>query len=236
MTTPHQDVAPRLSSGDRTLVDILRLEDGVGIDDLSKALGVTATAVRQRLDRLIDGGLVERSTAASVTRQRGRPAHVFKLTPKGIRSGGDNFRDLALVLWRHLRNAADPAVRQGLLRRVGSGLADSYRMGVAAAEVGGRLREVAEILRARDISCGVEEHDGLHVLTTYGCPYPVLAEEDRAICAAERLMLQDLVGSAVSLSECRLDGANCCRFTVKPAAEPVPEPHDAAPADPDPHP
>ena len=232
MPTPDHTVAPRLSSGDRTVIDILRLEDGVGIDDLSKALGVTATAVRQRLDRLIEAGLVERSTAAAVTRQRGRPAHVFKLTPKGSRSGGDNFRDLALVLWRHLRSAVDPAVRQGFLRRVGSGLADAYRVGVAAPEVGDRLLEVAEIFQARDISCGVEQRDGLHVLTTYGCPYPDLAEEDRAICAAERLMLQDLVGGAVSLSECRLDGANCCRFTVRPAAEP----NDSARADPDPRP
>jgi predicted ArsR family transcriptional regulator len=69
------------------------------------------------------------------------------------------------------------------------------------------------------MSCGVEpasgpENGGLPVLTSYACPYPELAEQDRGICAAERLMLQDLVGSAVHLTECRLDGAPCCRFTV----------------------
>jgi hypothetical protein len=27
-------------------------------------------------------------------------------------------------------------------------------------------------------------------------------------------MLQDLVGGSVELSECRLDGSSCCRFTA----------------------
>jgi hypothetical protein len=54
------------------------------------------------------------------------------------------------------------------------------------------------------------------VLTAYSCPYPELADEDRAVCAAERLMIQELVGTAVQLSECRLDGAACCRFTAVP--------------------
>ena len=44
--------------------------------------------------------------------------------------------------------------------------------------------------------------------------YPDLAEADRGICAAERSMIEELVGDAVRLSECRLDGGSCCRFTV----------------------
>jgi hypothetical protein len=30
-------------------------------------------------------------------------------------------------------------------------------------------------------------------------------------------MLQELAGAPVALSECRLDGAACCRFTAAPA-------------------
>jgi predicted ArsR family transcriptional regulator len=55
---------------------------------------------------------------------------------------------------------------------------------------------------------------GLPVLTSHACPYPQLAEQDRGVCSAERLMLEDLVGAPVKLSECRLDGDDCCRFTV----------------------
>lgn len=202
---------------DAAVVELLRRTASLGIGDLAEQLGVTATAVRQRLDRLMRSGLVERR---SESRPRGRPAHVYSLTDAGRRLGGDNFRDLAIVLWRELRSIREPAIRQGLLARIAASLADAYRDRVAGDTAEDRLASIAGILGDRDISCGVDEAP-LPVLTTYSCPYPELAEQDRSICAAERLMLQDLVGTAVQLSECRLDGASCCRFTAIPDDTPA---------------
>ena len=215
-------------ASDAAVIELLRVDDRLGIGDLARRLGVTATAVRQRLDRLMRAGLVDRTTGASgpsigamtvAGRMRGRPSHVYSLTEKGRSTGGDNFRDLALVLWREIRSVREPAVRQGLISRIGAAMAGIYRNEVSGATPRQRLESTAKILQDRRISCGVESsadpsNSGLPVLTSYACPYPELAEQDRGICAAERAMLQDLVGSAVRLSECRLDGAPCCRFTV----------------------
>jgi predicted ArsR family transcriptional regulator len=206
---------------DAAVVDLLRRDSALGIAALAENLGVTATAVRQRLERLMLAGIVERRADA---RPRGRPAHVYSLTATGQRLGGDNFRDLAMVLWKELRDVRDPGVRQGLLGRIAASLADTYRGRMAGETAVDRLRSIACVLGERDIACSVEDGP-LAVLTSYSCPYPELAEQDRAVCATERLMLQDLVGSAVHLSECRLDGASCCRFTVAPVpmtATPVP--------------
>jgi DeoR family suf operon transcriptional repressor len=210
----------RSSSSDAALLEFLRVEGAMGIGDLATALGVTATAVRQRLERLMKAGLVERS-GGDKPLGRGRPAHRYGLTPKGRQTGGDNFRDLALVLWREIRGIQAPDVRRGLLTRIGSAMAGAYRDRVTGPTPEARLERVAELLRERHVSCsvaGVETAGGLPVLTTYACPYPDLAEEDRGICAAERQMLEDLVGTDVKLSECRLDGASCCRFTAVPQA------------------
>jgi predicted ArsR family transcriptional regulator len=198
---------------DVAVVELLRRDPSLSIAALAKKLGVTATAVRQRLERLMLGGLVERRADA---RPRGRPAHVYSLTSAGRRLGGDNFRDLAMVLWAELRNVQDPGVRQGLLGRIAGSLADAYRSRIAGESPASRLQSIAGVLGERDIACSVEDGP-LAVLTTYSCPYPELAEQDRAVCATERLMLQELVGSAVQLSECRLDGASCCKFTAAPA-------------------
>jgi len=205
---------------DAALIELLRVEGSLGIGDMAGALGVTATAVRQRLDRLMRGGLVDRrqATPANGLRSagRGRPAHVYSLTEEGRRTGGDNFRDLSLVLWREIRGIRDPEVRRGLLARVGSAMAGAYRDRMTGETPAQRLENVAEIFRERRLSCSVEPEatGGLPVLTTYSCPYPELAEQDRGICAAERIMLEELVGTDVQLSECRLDGASCCRFTA----------------------
>jgi len=212
-TAPH--VEPR--STDQTLIDLLRVGGDLGIGNLATGLGVTATAVRQRLERLMRTGLVQRQ---AVSGKRGRPAHVYSLTQAGKRVGGDNFQDLAIVLWREIRGVKEPAIRRGLLGRIGTALAGMHRETMAGDTPAARMHGVAEMMRSRNIVCAVETAPGgddapaMPVLTTYSCPYPDLAEEDRGICAAERTMIQELVGSPVHLSECRLDGGNCCRFSM----------------------
>ena len=234
--TPPSVAAPR--SGRDAILDLLLVEDRLGVGALAARLGVTATAVRQRLARLIKEGLVDRAQVAEADaaagppgrRRRGRPSHAYLLTERGRRSAGDNFRDLALVLWREIRSVREPAIRQGLIARIGAAMAGMYRESVAGQTRPQRLDSVANLLRSRQIACAVERPaagDGLPVLASYACPYPELAEQDRGICAAERLMLQELVGTAVELSSCRLDGDACCRFTVGTAAD-APRPATAA--------
>ena len=217
---------PELRSSDSVLVELLRTNGQTGVGDLASALRVTATAVRQRLERLMREGIVTREVVfqaadggASGARRRGRPAHVYRLTEKGTRTGGDNFRDLAVVLWSEIRRVESPEVRRGLLSRVGSAMAGLYQGQVAEGTLAERLERIAGLLRERDITCGVEfasdaGGNPLAVLTNHVCPYPEIAEQDRGICATERLMLQELLGTSVSLSSCRLDGADGCRFAI----------------------
>ena len=215
---------------DHAVIDLLRVDDGLGIGGLASSLGVTATAVRQRLDRLMRQGLVERSTTGG---RRGRPSHTYRLTESGRRIGGDNFHDLAIVLWREIRSVSDAEVRRGLIGRIGTSLAGLHRDEVRGATPRDRLHDVAALMRRNQIACVVEEPagpddaartpsgdaagGGLPVLTSYACPYPDLAEQDRGICAAERVMIEELVGRPVRLAECRLDGGTCCRFSMAEA-------------------
>lgn len=151
-------------------------------------------------------------------RSRGRPAHVFSLSDKGRRIGGENFRDLALVLWREIRAIADSDVRRGLLGRIGTALAEMVRHEVTGTSPVDRLEGTADLLRRRRVSAEFFPGD-LPVLVSHSCPYPDLAECDRGICAAERVMIQHLVGAPIQLTECRLDGGTCCRFALTgPAA------------------
>ena len=221
-------------SSDAALIEMLRMEGTPGVEEISEALGVTATAVRQRLERLMREGIVGRdvlrpATAGNAsphgqTRSRGRPSYGYRLTDKGRRLGGDNFRDLALVLWKEIRGVEADEVRRGLLSRIGGAMAGMYREQIRGDGVAERLESVAHLLRQRQIACTVEPCNeagiegtgtgGLSILTSHVCPYPQLADQDRGICSAERLMLQDLVGAPVRLASCRLDGDHSCRFVA----------------------
>jgi len=201
---------------DRSLLELLRCEGPLEIGELIAALGVTATAVRQRLKRAIDSGLVARDQVADNQPRRGRPRFSYRLTDAGHETAGDNFRDLAAVLWDEIRSIREPAIRRGLLGRIGRALADRWSDRVSGETPRQRLQSVADLLKQRAISCRVEPESAaaLPVLVTHSCPYPELAEHDRGVCAAERMMLENLVGVPVRLADCRLDSGDCCRFVA----------------------
>jgi predicted ArsR family transcriptional regulator len=200
---------------DRTIVDYLRRHAGASIGDLVELTGVTATAVRQRLNRLMDHGLVERKSTAV---GRGRPMHRYSLTQAGLRSGGTNYYQLAQVLWQEIRQVRDPEIRRGLLERISVRLADVYRDQIAGETLHERMEALARLMSRHDLPFEIESSESLPVLTALACPYPDLAEQDRGVCAMERMLFSSVLGEGVRLSSCRLDGASCCTFEASATA------------------
>lgn len=197
-------------TSDKCMLDFMRRQGEVTISALVEEMGVTATAVRQRLQRLMSDGLIERRTERKT---RGRPNHRYMLTEKGEQSSGDNFADMASVLWDELRSVPDPEIRRGLLKRIANRLVERYRGDVSGDTLGDRMQSLSRLMAERDVPFEVNSTEQLPVLTALACPYPELAKRDRSVCTMEKLMLSEVLGESVRLSECRLDGASCCSFT-----------------------
>ena len=197
-------------SSDKAMLDVLRRHGAVTISLLVGEMGVTATAVRQRLQRLMTDGLIERQAE---NKGRGRPNHRYSLTEKGERSAGTNFADMADVLWDEIKSVENPEIRRGLLKRIAGRLAERYRNEVGGETLGDRMTALAGVMGEREIPFRVDQTGSLPVLSALSCPYPELAMRDRSVCTMEKMMLSEILGENVRLSECRLDGATCCTFT-----------------------
>jgi DeoR family transcriptional regulator, suf operon transcriptional repressor len=217
-------VDSQFASSDAVVVDLLRQHEAMTVSQLAASLDVTATAVRQRLNRLTGQGLVERRT---VKAPRGRPSHYYALTEAGRRLCGNNYHDLATVLWDEIRAIEDPEVKRGLLQRLAHRMAQKYAGQVRGETVVERMNSLAALYRERRVPLHVEgqvhgecqihgkgqgESQSLPVLQAKACPYPELAAQDRSVCAMERMMFSELVDANLRLTECRLDGGACCTF------------------------
>ena len=202
-------MAAEVESSDIGLLDILRKAGPCSVAQLSAAMEVTATAVRQRLTRLLSRGDIERATERA---SRGRPIHRYGLTEKGRRRAGANFADLAIALWEEIREIKDPEVRRGLLGRISGRLATLYAGQIHGSTLDERMESLAELFRERQIPFDVERSHDLPILHARACPYPELAERDRSVCAMEKNLFSELLGENVRLSNCRLDGHACCTF------------------------
>ncbi|MDP6446087.1 MAG: MarR family transcriptional regulator, partial [Pirellulaceae bacterium] len=117
------DPASTFVSSDADLLNLLRGRQQMTVNEMADAMEVTATAVRQRLTRLLGQGLIQRNAERA---GRGRPLHQYELTEAGRRKSGANFADLAIVLWEELRSVKEPSVRRGLLERISQRLAIEY--------------------------------------------------------------------------------------------------------------
>jgi predicted ArsR family transcriptional regulator len=186
------------------------------VTELAEELEVTATAVRQRLTRLMARQYIGRTATKS---GRGRPRHHYALTDKGRRKSGSNFADLAAALWEEIRLVQDPEVRRGLIQRLSHRLSQMYVGRVTGDSVRERMEQLGRLFEERQIPFNVGRQEDLPVLTVYACPYPELAGDDRSICSLERQMFTQVLGTELHQKECRLDGDTCCSFEPDVPAE-----------------
>lgn len=91
-------------SSDRALLDLIRRGGPMSVAEMAASLGVTDTAIRNRLTRLVSARLVERHAEH---RGRGRPRHVYEVSAFAQKQLGQNYADLALVLWEELMSSVE---------------------------------------------------------------------------------------------------------------------------------
>lgn len=194
---------------DTTILDFLRERDSATVAELAEAMDVTATAVRQRLLRLLAQRLVERTASPA---GRGRPVHRYRLTAAGRRHAGVNFADLAVAVWAEICALEDEQVKARLIDGISRRLARLYAGSIQGESLEERMQALAELFNGRRIPFAVESEDGEPVLRVLACPYPELAEQDRTVCSMERQLFREVLGEEIELGACRLDGNSCCQF------------------------
>jgi len=194
---------------------VIRRHGPLTVTEMATHLGVTATAVRNRLTRLLESGLVERKTQGGTG---GRPRHSYQASDEAHKRLGQNYADLALVLWDEMmRSVEDRKLRRFLFGRITDRMAELYRAQITGDAWEGRLVQLGTILHGHGIEAEVtSQADSPPILKQHSCPYFALAETDRAVCAMERKMFEKVLGRGLRLSQCRLDGHRSCDFEAKP--------------------
>jgi len=206
---------------DSQLLQALCDGGSTGVGELIEKLGVTATAIRQRIERLLEAGMIDRQKVVS---GRGRPSFVYQLTDRGRWCAGADPTDLAEAMWQEILDLDDHDLRSRLLggvaKRIGRRFAERFELGKGgeATTLDDRMRHLVDLLAERRIATRIvfdgQSVSGLPVLDVPSCPYPVLrdATADRSMCRLETAMLSEALGRPIRLSSCVLDGDPVCRF------------------------
>ncbi len=201
-----------LETSDRSFLDQLhRLGSGT-ISEICESVGVTATAVRQRLVRLQGQGFVSRVMVRS---GRGRPHFVYQVSESGLNQLGENYSDLALILWQEMQSIEEPVLRQRVVRRVRDSMVQRYGRSDHSRSMPDRLRQLQASLVSRGFDVEIDTSGDLPILRENSCPYQELASADAGICELEQEVFGDVLGTKVTLTKCCRDGHHCCEFQAE---------------------
>jgi predicted ArsR family transcriptional regulator len=198
-----------IEPSDRQFLQRLHEIGGGTVQEICADLGVTATAVRQRLVRLQGLEMVAREL---VRAGRGRPHHVYRVTQSGFCELGDNYAELAQILWREMNKIEEPAVRARVVSRIEDALVEQFGKVSSKAPLSDRMRQMTSALRERGFQVEMDKTGQLPILRENSCPYYELASEDSAICELEQAVFRRVLGADVRLTQCCLDGHHCCEF------------------------
>jgi len=181
------------------------------VQDICDEEQVTATAIRQRLSRLQELELVQRTL---VRAGRGRPHHAYTLTEQAVRELGDNYADLATILWREICQIEDVETRNRLLSKIRTSLTAHYSSLISGTSITERLEGLKLAMQDRGFDVEIDDAGTLPILRENNCPYQELASLDPSICELEEQVFQEVLGSSITLTQCCLNGHNCCEFEV----------------------
>lgn len=209
-------VAASIDSKDREILTHLHRNNGADVQELCELLGVTRNAIRHRITRMAAAKLISESQESQ---SRGRPKNVYRVTDDGLHALGEDYRELAVVLWEAIVGLNDSDVKQQLISRVQDRLADRFRHKLVQTDSpDSRLDQLVDEMKASGFNVESDHSELLPVLRETNCPFPMLADVDETICQVERRVLEQVLGASVEFKNRCRDGHHCCEFQVQSVA------------------
>ena len=124
-----------------------------------------------------------------------------------------------MILWQEMQNIEESDVRERIVNRVREAMVQRFARVSHGGSLGERVGQLQEALVERGFDVEVDDNGGLPILREMNCPYPELANADSMICELEQEVFERVLGSRVTLTQCRLDGHTCCEFQTQESTQ-----------------
>jgi len=194
------------------VLDILLREGPSTVKELQRALGLSGTAIRAHLSRLLAEGLIEVHTERHGV---GRPIKVYTLTPQARAVMGRHTDAFITALLEELYQMEGEEKVRHLLHRVSRRLAAKYREQIHGQTVEERVRTLTRLLNEQGIVADMIVNGDRIEIHEYTCPYHELAHQHRTVCEMERNIMSTMLGVPVSMRQCMMEEGQECVFEIE---------------------
>ncbi|HEU4656901.1 MAG TPA: ArsR family transcriptional regulator [Capillimicrobium sp.] len=210
-------VLSELPPARRAILVALRKRGEARADELSAALGITSSAVRQHLSPLAAAGWVEHRDERAEHGGPGRPRRVYRLTPAADSLFPKAYGELTTELLDHV-GAEDPELLARAFERRRRTRVEQAQARLAGRDFEGRVRELAAILDEAGYLADVEPLEGGGFrIAEHNCAILAVAKRHGHACTTELGFLQEVLPDAdVRRVAHIVSGSTACVYEVRP--------------------
>ncbi len=201
-----------LGASREEIVQQLRARGATAADELAGALGVTKQCVRKHLDVLERDGYVEHAAERG---DRGRPAHVFRLTTKAEELFPKRYDLFARSVLKQIGEVWGERGLNTIFCGCASEMVSELRPRLEGLGFDARVERLTEMLRETGYEAEAERlDDGSYMLTEWNCPQAELAREYEQLCDQELVVYRELLETEVFRESRIAGGASRCSYRV----------------------
>lgn len=190
---------------------LLDHREGLSLDDLVERLGITKTAVRGHIDKLITLGYVRHADSRGSV---GRPKRRYHLTEEGDEVFPRRYAWLSNELLAMLAEQMGPEAVGGLMSDLAERVSASLGPSGPAKRPVTRLKEVVDVLNDLGYRARIRQSDVRKgpVVEAVNCVYHSVAQRHPKLCSFDVRFLEQSSGMNVRLEKCIARGDSVCRF------------------------
>jgi len=192
------------------ILAFLKVHGQASLAEVAAHLEVSKQGALRHLEALEALGLA--TVASAEPHGRGRPEHVYRLTPAAGDHFPDGHRELTAELVDFMSNEQ---LRQFFERRAAR-LEAEYAPRLAGLDFEARVRELARLASEHGhMAEVVEVGDGGLAIRHCNCPIQDVAARTGLPCLNEQQMYERLLGDEVARTTWMADAANDCTYVMK---------------------
>jgi predicted ArsR family transcriptional regulator len=193
-----------------TILSFLKTRGHATLGEIAAHLEVSKQGALRHLDTLEQAALV--TVASGEARGRGRPEHVYKLTPAAGEHFPDGHRELTAELVDFM---TQEQLRQFFARRAAR-LEAEYAPRLAGLDFDERVRELARLATEHGhMAEVVEAGEGGLAIRHCNCPIQDVAARTGLPCINEQQMYERLLGADVARTTWMAESADDCTYVIK---------------------
>ncbi|TVX93442.1 helix-turn-helix transcriptional regulator [Paenibacillus agilis] len=195
------------------IVNLLKKEVVLTVNELKELLDITHMAVRKHLIVLEKDGLL---VTNEVRQPMGRPIQTYSLSEKAEALFPKNYDGISIEFLHDIKELYGNEAIQRLFDKRQERLTNEYHTRMHSKTASEKMTEMVHIQNEKGYMAGYSQiDDNTYELVEYNCPILSVAREYKTACHCETDMLKHVLDADdISRTCCRTDGDNFCKFVV----------------------